>query len=497
MERAIPARRPPLVTATDPALLVTCSEYTTVPERVPIFFGLSESCILGRELIGAVAAGEQVTTSSKCLGDCHVSQMGIEVSASYAILIVALLISIGTLYVAVSNSTERVTGALEDDQRQFHETLRTDITITSADYRGNTLVVVIKNAGKTELSVSGTDLLVDGTFISDENRTSTVSSSGSTNLWMPGETLELSVDLPTPDRVHVVTKHGVAATSPVAGFSLTANVAFTNGSSDLRSYGSDNQFTSYTGTATAVGPPIANFVSENVKEIPSITSSGDVVVTTASGERRVLASGAKSGSARLSSGRWQGSGPSLFYVESGTKDIGRVTSNATTTTISANSTVNAQGVAGIGDIDSDGSDELIYGGNGPSGSSNSIIYIDEDGTVVGTQVGYGTNNGIGLGEPADFDGDDTVRVPYVDGSNNIKLADESGGTTKLTSSGAAAKAPMATGDFDDDALREIYFVGSDSGQLRVLDNATVDNTVRTVTDNQGTTITVDNDAGVS
>lgn len=423
--------------------------------------------------------------------------MGLEVSTSYAIIALAFLISVGTLYVAVSNTAEQVTDALDDDQRELHEMLRTDLTITSADYRGNTLVVAIKNTGETELSVSETDLLVDGTFILDENRTSTLSSSGGTNLWAPGETLELSVELPTPDRVKVVTKHGVAVTSPVAAFSLTANVAFTNGSSSLQSYGFDNQFTSYAGTATAVGPPISNFVSENTREIPSVNSSSDVVVTTASGERTILASNAKSGSARLSAGRWQGSDPSLFYVESGTKEIRRVTSNGTATAISANSDVEAQGVAGIGDIDGDGSDELIYGGNGPGGTSNSVIYIDEEGTVVGTRVGYGTNNGIGLGEPADFDGDGRVRVPYVDGSNNIKLVDDGGGTTKLISSGAAAKAPMATGDFDDDELLEIYFVGSDSGQLRVLDNATVDNTVRTVTDDQGTSTTADNDAGVS
>jgi flagellar protein FlaF len=423
--------------------------------------------------------------------------MGLEVSASYAIIALAVFISLGTMYGAVSNTAERVSDALEDERRQFHEMFRTDFTITSADYRRNTLRVDIKNTGQTKLSVSDTDLLVDGKYISEQNRTSTLSGSDSTNLWAPGETLELRVDLPTPDRVKVVTKHGFAARSSVAAFSLTANVAFTNSSSSLRSYGLDNQFTSYAQTATAVGPPVSDFVSETTKEIPSVNSSGDVVVTTATGERTILASNAKSGSARLSAGRWQDSDPSIFYVESGTKDIIRVTSDGTTTAINANSDIEAQGVAGIGDIDGDGSDELIYGGNGPDGTSNSVVYIDEDGTVVGTQVGYGTNNGIGLGEPADFDGDGTVRVPYVDGSNNIKLVDDSGSTTKLISSGAAVKAPMATGNFDGDDLHEMYFVGSGNGELKILDNATVDNTVRTVTDNQGTSVTADNDAGVS
>lgn len=422
--------------------------------------------------------------------------MGFGVSGSYAIIALAVFVSLGMFVGAVSNSAEEVTGAMEDDRSQTDDMVRTDFTITDVDYSGNTLRVDIKNTGETELSVSDTDLLVDGKYVLETSRTSTVSGS-STDLWAPEETLTLSVDILALNRVKVVTNHGIAVTSPVAVFSLTANVAFTNGSSSLQSYGLDNQFTNYAGTATAVGPPISNFVSENTKAIPSINSSDDVVVTTAAGERTTLASNAKSGSTRLSAGRWQGSVPSIFYVESSTRDIIRVTSNGTTTAIDANSDIEAQGVAGIGDIDGDERNELIYGGNSPDGASDSVIYIDEDGTTVGTQVGYGTNAGIGLGEPADFNGDGTVRVPYVDGSNNIKLVDNSGNTTTLISSGAAVKAPLATGNFDDDDPLEIYFAGTSNGELKVLDNVTTDNTVKTVTDDQGDTVTVDNDAGVS
>jgi|APHM01.1.fsa_nt_gi Putative archaeal flagellar protein F len=423
--------------------------------------------------------------------------MGIEVSASYAVVALGLLICIGILFGAGSNASERVTDALEDERKQVQGTYQTDITITNADYRGDMLVVSIKNTGDTELLISRTDLLVDGEYIADRDRTTTVSGGDSTDLWMPGETLELSVVLQEPDRVKIITEYGIAATELVDTFSLTANVAFTNASSSLYSYGIDNQYRDFTGTAMAVGPPLSNFVRENSREIPSVNTSGDVVITTASGDRTVLTSNAKSGSTKLAAGRWQGSEPSVFYVDSDTGNISRVTSDGTATEITANSDIDAQGVAGLGDIDGDGSNELIYGGNGPDGTSNSVIYVDDGGSIVGTDVGYGTNNGIGLGEPADFNGDGTVRVPYVDGSNNILLVDQNGGTTQLTSSGVAVKAPMATGDFDSDELLEIYFVGTDSGQLRVLDNATVDNTVKTVTNDQGASITVDNDAGVS
>lgn len=426
--------------------------------------------------------------------------MGFGVSASYAIVVLALLISLGAMYGTVSNTGERTADAIADQQRQFDEMLRTNVTITSADYRGNTLTLDVENTGQTQLSVSDTDLLVDGEYIVEANRSSTVSGDGSTDVWSQGETLELSVDLPTPDRVKIVTEYGVAVTTTVEVFSLTANVAFTNSSSFLRSYGSDNQFTNYTGTATAVGPPITNFVSENTKEIPSINSSGDVVVATARGDRTILASGAKTSSSRLSAGRWQGSEPSVFFPKSSSKNITRVTRDGTTTEIDANLDIDAQGIAGIGDIDGDGADELIYGSNdGPiEGASNSIAYVDDDGTLAGTQVGYGTNNNVGLGEPADFDGDGTVRVPIVDGGNDILLVDDAGGTQKVLSSGTAAKAPMATGNFDGDDHLEIYFLdGSSPNTLKLLDNVTVDNTVRTVTDDQGDTISGDIGVGVA
>lgn len=423
--------------------------------------------------------------------------MGFGTSGSYAVLFLTLLLCAGLVYGVTSNATERAGDDLREERQRSDETRRTGIAVVGADYRGGTLVVNVRNTGGVALSVAGTDLLVDGTYVSDDSRSSVVSGDDGTDLWTPGETLRLRTDLSTPDRVKIVTEHGVAATAPVDAFGLTADVGFTDGSGSLRSYGIADRFASYPGTATGVGPPVSNFASEQVTELPSVNASGDVVVSTTAGDRTVVATGAKSGSTRLSAGRWQGSRPSILYVEAGTKDVVRATGNGTTTVVGANSDVEAQGVAGIADVDGDGADELVYGGNGPSGTSNSVVYVDDDGTVVGTQVGYGTNNGIGLGEPADFDGDGTARVPYVDGGNEIKLVDNNGTTESLTGSGPAVKAPVATGNFDGDEFLEIYFVGTASGKLRVLDNATVDNTIRTVTDDQGNSIVVGTGAGVA
>ena len=107
--------------------------------------------------------------------------MGFGVSGSYVVVFLAVLVSLGTVYGVLSNTTERVTDALDDELTRADETGRTDINITSADYRNDTLQLEIENTGDTALSVSDTDLLVDGEYVLEKNRTSAVSGNGDTD----------------------------------------------------------------------------------------------------------------------------------------------------------------------------------------------------------------------------------------------------------------------------------------------------------------------------
>lgn len=137
--------------------------------------------------------------------------MGFSVSASAAIVFVGFVVAFTTLYPAAANGFERVTDARADVDEDRLERQNTAIELATASYDGaaDTLTVAVNNTGTTELSVSETDLLVDNTYWTG---TRDVEGDTSTDVWLPGETLTITVGNVTlqPNRVKVVTEHGVA-----------------------------------------------------------------------------------------------------------------------------------------------------------------------------------------------------------------------------------------------------------------------------------------------
>jgi len=85
------------------------------------------------------------------------------------------------------------------------------------------------------------------------------------------------------------------------------------------------------------------------------------------------------------------------------------------------------------------------------------------GKKISFTSGVGSDDGIGLGRPADFDGDGTSRVPVADGSNRLVLVDSGGNVDVLVGSGVA-KSPVASVDWDDDGELEVVYL-TDDGDL--------------------------------
>lgn len=136
--------------------------------------------------------------------------MGFSVSASAAIIFVGLVVAFTTVYPAVDNGFERVSAAREDSEDDLLATQNTAIELANVSYDGgnDTLTVEVNNTGSTALSLADTDLLVDNEY--REGNTS-VDGDAETDVWLPGETLTFEVSVsPAPDRVRVVTEHGVA-----------------------------------------------------------------------------------------------------------------------------------------------------------------------------------------------------------------------------------------------------------------------------------------------
>lgn len=142
--------------------------------------------------------------------------MGFSVSGAAAIIFISLFIGFGMWYSAGMNSFERVTDAQKDRTDTVLDTRNTDIGIVSADYNqsgDDKLVVVVNNTGAAQLSVSDTDLLVDGEYADSWNE-SRVEGNSETDLWLAGEQLTINVTrADAPGRVKVVADTAVADTN--------------------------------------------------------------------------------------------------------------------------------------------------------------------------------------------------------------------------------------------------------------------------------------------
>ena len=145
--------------------------------------------------------------------------MGFSVSGSAAIIFASLFLAFGMWHTAASNSFERVTDAQGDRTDHVLETANTDINVTSATYdaENDTLEIHVDNTGAAQLSLSGTDLLIDGNYEADWQGSADVAGDSTTDVWPPTKDLVVTLGSVTsqPDHVKLVAPSGVAATAEV------------------------------------------------------------------------------------------------------------------------------------------------------------------------------------------------------------------------------------------------------------------------------------------
>ncbi|WP_123537185.1 fla cluster protein FlaF [Halosimplex salinum] len=141
--------------------------------------------------------------------------MGFSVSGSAAIIFIGLFIAFGMWHTAASNSFERVSEAQSDRSDAALDEKNTAV-VGSAEYVDGTLTVQATNDGSTALSLNGTDLLIDNAYESDWQAGATVDGDGDTDLWLPGETVTVTIAMGSaPTRVKLVTERGVSVAQEV------------------------------------------------------------------------------------------------------------------------------------------------------------------------------------------------------------------------------------------------------------------------------------------
>lgn len=141
--------------------------------------------------------------------------MGFGVSGATAIVFLGLFVCAGTIYTATAGTAERIHEAHDESREHLLDRKNTAITVTDAtfDSTNETLNVSVENDGATTLSVNATTLLVDNEYRAVEN--ATVDGGAGTDIWAPGQVLELTVTASGPSIVKVITEAGVAGTETV------------------------------------------------------------------------------------------------------------------------------------------------------------------------------------------------------------------------------------------------------------------------------------------
>jgi len=141
--------------------------------------------------------------------------MGFSVSGAAAIIFLAVFVAFGAFYTAADNSFHELVDAQDESTDRALETANTGVAIGEATVDDDELTITANNTGSTALSLTSTSLLVDGGYESGWQDGSAVDGNDETELWLPGETLTITVSAESPERVTLVTDSGHSTAAEV------------------------------------------------------------------------------------------------------------------------------------------------------------------------------------------------------------------------------------------------------------------------------------------
>lgn len=138
--------------------------------------------------------------------------MGFSVSGATVVILIGMLVAFAMVFPAAMTSIDQLADAYGQQQSDLETWHNADIELVEAIYDtdSETLMVNASNEGTEPLAVRGIHLLVDGELPGDVTRSVDADPDAST--WLPGETLELTVeDIDHPERIKLVTGIGLTA----------------------------------------------------------------------------------------------------------------------------------------------------------------------------------------------------------------------------------------------------------------------------------------------
>lgn len=141
--------------------------------------------------------------------------MGLSVSGSLAVVIIATFMMFAAIYPAASNVSDSINDARSDIGEIHVGQAKTSINITSINWEPSTKEVnlTVENTGNTVLHVDAISILVDNEYQTESQIESTVvDGDSSTNLWHPGEQLTVTTTPSenNPTAAIIVTEYDVS-----------------------------------------------------------------------------------------------------------------------------------------------------------------------------------------------------------------------------------------------------------------------------------------------
>jgi flagellin-like protein len=429
------------------------------------------------------------------------------------VAITILLVVIGAVFVfGLTESPQpapETSVAVSADGDTDTVTLRLTATDTITDENTEKLVVVVDGengeARKTWATEGGGHVDLNSASLEAGQRVTIDDPSGSAtgDLTVPfelreGDTIRLVWHAPDDDQTATLSTVDVPDLTGTVLGPLDQDGAVVTGPGGVAGDGGTSIDTGSSG-AEALGNT-ADTDGDGRVELPYIDGSGRLKLNDSTGQTQTVVDPTAVPTAQepdtdktlMASGTWDGSPTAVFYANAGHTELYRVTPSGSPTLVADVSSNGANSVLGPGDIDGDGTDELVY-----ADSSQEIRYVEPGGTVKTTGFTSGSSTGIGNGPLVDFDGDGTDSAVVVDGSNDVRLVEAGGATsTPAQSSVAAAKSPATAADVDGDGAMEIVYVDDSSSTLRYIDDVDGSPTVDTLRDGAGTTVSANKDTGV-
>ena len=257
------------------------------------------------------------------------------------------------------------------------------------------------------------------------------------------------------------------------------------------------------GNIKALGPPA--YLSDGGLVAPFLKNKNKIE-TTGDEEFKELDPEATDKPTLLAVGQFDGSPASIFYAGKN-GGIYRVSGGEDENPVldSDDTDAKAVAVAGIGDIDGDGADELVF-----VDTDKNVKYLTEDKKLKETGIGIRSTNSIG--RPAVFE--DGVKIPIVNDDGVIELIepddDDGFETVSVTGENEAAQAPLTAIDIDGDGGLEIVYVdesednedaqvnSGNNPKLKFIDNPLDENPeIKTVKDDEKEDISASSNTGVA